>query len=79
MITKEFDYLRANQKKKIGMLGSWETYLNEQFNNGVAFLCVVDSQEIGLDSATLIAKKSIRTYKVSVPILNATNWKFKVN
>lgn len=77
-IRKEFAYIKGNDSGNISTLGDWDTD-SSQFYNGIAYIYVIDSLDIGKDSSTLEYKQLIRRYHVSICGMKSNNWIVNIN
>lgn len=77
-IPKDYDYLKPNKKRGIGMLGSWEDHLDDQFIDSTAFIYIIDSADIGKSAEILVRDSLVSRYKVTSDYMREHNWEFDI-
>ena len=77
-IMKDFDYVASQETRKLPMMTTWEKYINQQFKNGVAYMYVIDSINIGRSKEDVVSQKLVTKYRITVDSMRKVNWVLNV-
>ena len=72
------DYLMQGMSAHIAMMDSWDNYFKNSDKRDSTYLYVIDSVNMGKDTATLRTSALISQYHVTLEYMKASNWVFEV-